>query len=275
VRDGRIVIIDPTGERPDEDTGQFAGDALVAAEARIGRFNRNSRWPQLAEPFEQTSRTVEVMVHDAAEARRGAMAISADGALFAGGFAVGLKGAQRLEPVLGIWDATTGAIDGLLRFVDDAVVDSDAPATTVALSRNGQTAIEARPGGVLIVWNVAERRYVHLIQSDVGEVTQLIPSTAGDDLLVVGGGTGLELWSLGDDPPQRRWRVPLAGLTAAAIAPDSSAIAVAAAGQVELLDATDGAARFTFQPGERVRFLDFAPRGGRLMLGGVIYSSAL
>ena len=264
----RLVILDPTEQVPVEATNIVLGGAVVASPNRIVRAGR---WPQVSEFFDDTSRSVEPMVHDGAGPGLGAIAISGDDRWVAAAFSVGLAG-QVPEAVLGIWRADDGRVNHLVRFVDQAVVSSTAPATVVALSIDGAAAVEARPGGVLIVWNVQERRFAHLIQSDVGAVTHMATSVAGDDLLVVAGDRGVALWSIGGEP-SRRWFVPLAGSASAlAIAPDSSAVAVAST-QVLLLDAADGAELYRIA--SAVTDLDFDPRGGRLLVNDVIYATDL
>lgn len=276
-RDGRLVLVDPSGMQDEVITPIDVGDTIVASERRVGFARQGARWPQLAEPFDETTRTVEVMVHDGAQARRGGMAISADGSRFAVAYAVGLDGADRLEPVLGVWD-DAAQITHLLRYVDDAVVLSDAPAGAVALSEDGAMAAEARQDQIMIIWNVAERRFVHLIQTDVGEVTRLAMSTAGDDLVLVGGSAGVSLWDLSPadgDQPTRRWRIDLPGVQAVGIAPSSDVVVVVRNGSALILDAANAEERFSIRLRETVRHVDFDPNGGRLLLGNVIYSAEL
>ena len=266
--DGRLVILDPSGATPVEPTNIVLGGNVVASPNRILRAGR---WPQVSEFFDDTSRTVEPMVHDGAEARPGAIAISGDDRWIAAAFSVGLAG-RVPEAVLGIWRAEDGRVNHLVRYVDQAVVSSTNPATVVALSIDGAAAVEARPGGVLIVWNVQERRFAHLIQTDVGPVTHMATSVAGDDLLVVAGERGVALWSIGGEPA-RRWFTPLPSRTTAlAIAPDSSAVAVGS-NTVLLLDAANG--RALYRIASVAADLDFDPRGGRLLVGDVIYASDL
>lgn len=272
VQDDRFVIVDPAGVEPDQPTNIISGRDIVASPARIARAGR---WPQLSEFFDDTSRTVEAMVHDGAQATHAAVALSEDDQWLAAAFAVGLPGVQP-EPVIGIWRASDGRLDHLLRFVDDAVVQGAAPATAVALGIDGKAAVEARANGVLIVWNVEESRFSHLIQSDVGTVTHLVPSVAGDDLLLVGGERGVELWAIepeGGGDPQRRWIERTSRVQSLALAPDSSAVAVGTVERVLLLDARDASERFRIAA--TPRFLDFAPAGGRLMVGDAIFATSL
>lgn len=271
-RSNRFAIIDPRGEAPDQETNIATGADVVASP---GRVVRGGRWPQLSEFFDDTSRTVEAMVHDGANAAPGGVAISGDDRWLAAAFSVGLRGGKS-EPVIGIWRAEDGQINHLLRFVDEAVVQGEAPATAVALSIDGRAAVEARRGGLLIVWNVEERRYAHLIQSDTGEVSHLVPSVAGDDLLLVGGNDGVALWELSPadgGEPRRRWFVPSGPVTSLAISPDSLAVAVGGRGEVRILDAADASERFSIT--SNPAFVDFDPRGGRLMVGSVIYAVSL
>ncbi len=264
---GRLVVIDPAGRLPDQTTN-IAVDRSVALSPT--RAARAGRWPQLSEFFEDTGRNVEAMVHDGAQATVGGLGLSGDDRWLGAAFAVGLQGGPR-EPVLGLWRTEDGRLDRLLRFVDDAVVQSQEPATAVALSLNGAVALEARPGGVVIVWNVDERRFSHLLQTDVGGVTHLVPSIAGDDLLLVGGGSATELWALAGEP-RRLWHRPGGALAGVALSPDSRAVAVGDQGGTKLLDATDAGELF---PLATSGALDFDPRGGRLLVGDVIYTFEL
>lgn len=263
---GRLVLIDPAGAQPDEATHIVVDPSVALSPSRAARAGR---WPQLSEFFEDTGRNVEAMVHDGAQATPGAVGLSGDDRWLGAAFAVGLPGGPR-EPVLGLWRTEDGRLDGLLRFVDDAVVPSRDPATAVALSLNGAVALEARPGGVIIVWNLDERRFSHLLQTEVGQVTHLVPSIAGDDMLLVGGDSALELWTLAGEP-QRLWRRP-GGVRALALSPDSRVVAVGDPSGTQLLDAADARALF---PLATTGALDFDPRGGRLLVGSVIYTFAL
>ncbi|MCA9527401.1 MAG: hypothetical protein KC549_14020 [Myxococcales bacterium] len=263
---GRFGVADPVGGTPLQGTNIPVGRDFSASPARVASAGR---WPQLSEFFDDTGRTVEQMVHDGASAQPGAVALSGDDRLMAAAFAVGRRGGPQ-EPVLGIWRAEDGKLDHLLRFVDEDVVQSQLPATAVALGLDGAAAVEARPGGIVIVWNVEQSRYAHLLQTEVGTVQQLVPSVAGDDLLVVGGDQGLELWEL-VPTPRRRWRLAGEAVRELAIAPDSTAIAVGTGG-TRLLDAADGRELFPIATGGA---LDFDPRGGRLLVGDVIYTDAL
>lgn len=271
-RSNRFAIIDPRGEAEDVPTNIATGNGVVASPERVVR---PGRWPQLSEFFADTSRTVEAMVHDGAAANPGGVAISGDDRWLAAAFAVGLRGGS-LEPVIGIWRAEDGRLNHLLRFVDEAVVQGGDPATALTLSIDGRAAVEARGSGLLIVWNVEERRYAHLIQTDVGAVSHLIPSVAGDDLLLVGGRSGVSLWEMrpaDGSAPRRRWFLPTDAVSSLAIAPDSGAVAVGTRGTVLLLDASDASERFRITGNPS--YLDFDPRGGRLMVGNVIYATTL
>lgn len=271
-RSDRFAVIDPAGVEPPLETNIATGRGVVASPSRVVR---PGRWPQLSEFFDDTSRTVEAMVHDGADAIAGGVAISGDDQWLATAFAVGLRGGSR-EPVIGIWRAGDGRLNHLLRFVDEAVVRGGDPATAVALGIDGRAAVEARQDGLLIVWNVEERRYAHLIQTATGRVSRLVPSVAGDDLLLVGGDEGAALWELnpadGGDP-RRRWFAPGGPVTSLAISPDSQAVAVGVRGEVRILDAQNAGERFTITANPE--FVDFDPRGGRLMVGNVIYATSL
>jgi hypothetical protein len=265
IENGRLARLDPTGALPIETTNIVVDPRSAYSPTRSAR---PGRWPQLSDFFADTGRNVEAMVHDGADAVAGGVGLSADDRWLGAAFAVGLRGGTR-EAVLGIWRTADGQLDRLLRFVDDAVVEGQTPASAVALSPNGEVALEARPGGLLLVWNLAEGRYVHLIQTEVGQVQHIIPSVAGDDQLLVAGDLGAELWAL-TPMPQRRWRRPGA-VQAAALAPDSRAVALGVDGGTVLLD-DEGSEITTFATGGA---LDFDPRGGRLLVGEVIYTEML
>jgi len=262
----RVVILDPTGATPDQTTNIVINQAIALSPTRVVRAGR---WPQLSEFFDDTGRNVEAMVHDGAQALGGGLGLSADDRWLAAAFSVGLEGGPR-EPVLGLWRTTDGRLDRLLRYVDEAVIASQEPATAVAVSLNGAVAFEARPGGVVLVWNIEERKSVYLLQSQVGRVTRLVTSTAGDDLLLVGGDLALELWSM-SGAPTLQWRRP-GRVVALALSPDSQVVAVGDAAATQLLDAADARAIFPIgTTGEA----DFDPHGGRLLVGNAIYTFQL
>ncbi|MEZ4465489.1 MAG: hypothetical protein R3F43_13690 [bacterium] len=262
----RFAIADPVGGTPLQTTNIPVGRDFSASPARVASAGR---WPQLSEFFDDTGRTVEQMVHDGASAQPGAVALSGDDRLMAAAFAVGRRGGPQ-EPVLGIWRAEDGRVDHLLRFVDEDVVASQAPATAVALGLDGAAAVEARPGGIVIVWNVEQSRYAHLLQTEVGTVHQLVPQHGRRRSAAGGGDQGLELWEI-TPQPRRRWRQPGEAVRALAISPDSTALAVGT-GRTRILDAADGRELF---PIATAGALDFDPRGGRLLVGDVIYTDAL
>lgn len=268
VKRDRFVVIDPAGVAPDRETNIVPGFQLAISPNRVavGR-----RWPRLGAFFEDTDRTVEPMVHDRAVAEYGAVALSENDEVLAATFAVGLPGGD-LEAVLGIWNAVDGSLSHLVRYVDPEVVSNSRAAEAIALSRTGEMAVEARPGGIVLVWNVGERRYARILRTNVGLVERMVVSPAGDDGLLIGGTTGSEYWLLANNEPDLQWREAGEATRAIAIAPDGSVVAVGTRSGTALRDATTGRLLFTFA---ETGALDFDPRGGRLLVGSAIYSAEL
>lgn len=216
----------------------------------------SAREPIVVDRARNTTFTAEAFVHDAAPLEVGAVALTPDGS--------GLAVAMRLSdaPFVALWSTDRGEARHLVRLVDPGVV-SNAEANALAFSANGALLVEAR-ADALVVWNVAEGRYVHLIATDAGSVTDLHFSPTGAPQVLVAGTRAIELWDI--EIPARIWRVE-ADSQGVAISPDGSTIA----------SREDGVVLRHFEDGRLERRLDgrgrvhFSPDGRRLLVGRVIY----
>lgn len=236
-----------------EDAGFSVLGAFAVTENHIGTA---ARQPVVIDRSRRTTFTADAIVDDTTALTPGGVALSADGTELA--VAMAVEGA----PLVATWDTGEGEARHLLRFVDDDV--APAQATALAFSPGGALLAEGRPGGLVVLWNVAEGRYIHLIQTDLSTITALTFPPTGEPTLLVAG-EALELWDL--EAPARRWR---AGNPANFIDISPDGLTIATSGEGIIL-------RRLFDGGE-IRTLDgagpvhFAPDGRRLLAGDLIFA---
>lgn len=256
VREGQaLALLDPaTSVR--EDSGFTVQGAIAATDEHIAT---SARQPVVIDRTRRTTFTAEAIVDDTTALQTGGVALTDDGGELA--VAMAVEG----TPLVSLWETGQGSARHLLRFVDAEV--APAQATALAFSPGGALLAEGRPGGLVVIWNVAEGRYVHLLQTEVGEVTALAFPPTGEPHLLVGG-RGLELWDV--EAASRVWRDGRTSANFLAISPDGRAFAASG----------DGVSLRRLDDGTEVRALDatgplhFAPDGRRLLAGAVIFADA-
>lgn len=247
-----VVVVDLEGGGTERTPFTIRGDFAVTEH----HVATSARRPIVVDRARNTTFTAEPFVDDTTMLETGAVALTADGGALA--VAMAVEGA----PLVALWDTARGEARHLVRFDDRAIVSSVA-ANALTFSANGALLVEAR-GGALVVWNVAEGRYVHLIGTNAGTITGLQFSPTGAPHVLVGGNLGIELWDI--EAAERRWRVD-ADTAGFDISPDGSTIA----------SREDGVALRSMADGRMARRLDargrvhFAPDGHRLLIGTVIY----
>jgi hypothetical protein len=127
----------------------------------------------------------------------GPWAISPDGQRVAQAIGVPFNGVLRVSLI--VWNAETGNVYRILRFGEPGSgVDPEAVPTGLYFSADGAALVAAYPrgeGSLLVIWDVAERRYARLFQSEVPNA-QLDASRAGDNRVLVYGDRTLEVWDL-------------------------------------------------------------------------------
>ncbi|MCB9550108.1 MAG: hypothetical protein H6706_30230 [Myxococcales bacterium] len=241
-----------------EDAGFPVLGAFAVTEHHVGT---SARQPIVVDRARRTTFTAQAIVDDTTGLATGGVALTEDGAELA--VAMAVEG----EPLVASWSTADGAARHLLRFVDPAVA-SNTQATALAFSPDGRLLAEGRVGGLVVLWNVAEGRYVHLLQTQVGEVTALAFPPTGEPVLLVGG-AGLELWEL--EAARRRWREPRSAPGSLAISADGLTLAVGG-GAVSLRRMADGVEIRALDGTGRVHF---SPDGHRLLAGAILYGDAL
>lgn len=228
--------------------------------ASEAHFVFGGRRPRVGDLPDGAWRGLDALVQDEIDVQPGPVAIAPDGAHAAVNLTI--EGA----PVTALWIVATGELRGLLRFIDPRVTTG--PTTALAFSPNGAVLAEGRSDGLVVLWNVEERRTIGLIQS-TGRIGALAFSPAGAERLLVGGARA-ELWRLpGAEAEARRLWTVNHETTAATIATDG-VIALSGPQGLLLVDATDGAEVFSAQ---RSGPVDFHPAGGLLLVGAALYSS--
>ncbi|MEZ4466259.1 MAG: hypothetical protein R3F43_17845 [bacterium] len=248
-----LILIDPAGGR--EDTGFTAMGAFAAAEDHVGT---SARQPIVVDRTRRTTFTAQAIVDDTTRLEAGGVALTEDGGELA--VAMAVEG----TPLVASWGTGDGQARHLLRFVDMAVATNE-QATALAFSPGGRLLAEGRTGGLVVIWNVAEGRYVHLLQTDLHVVEALAFAPTGEPLLLVGG-EGLELWDV--EAATRRWREPRNGSNSLAFSPDG--LTLATGGNPTILRrAADGGEIRRLDGNGRVHF---APDGHRLLAGDFLYT---
>jgi WD40 repeat protein len=249
-----LQLIDPASGAVEETPFTVQGDFAVTEQ----HVATSARLPVVVDRARATTFTAAAFVDDTTRVVTGAVALTPDG----GDLAVAM--AVQDTPLVALWDTEEGAARHLLRFVDEAAASND-QATALAFSPNGALLVEGRNDGTLVVWNVEEGRYIHLIQSDVAAVTGLHFTPDGD--LLVAGQSGVERWQL--EMPERMWRQAAAS-RGFALSPDGAVIASREDG-IRLRDATTGQMLRRLDSQGRVHF---SPDGRRLMAGRVIFQDS-
>jgi hypothetical protein len=126
-------------------------------------------------------------------------------------------------PMVAVWEAETGSLYRLLRFVDPELGASQA-ASAVAIDPGGRWLVECRnssDGGepLLIVWNLEEGRTARLLQFEGGCGDRILIRPGHFEVYVNG-----TLWDL--ETGQGRWSLRGLGDAKAAVSPDGSVFAV-------------------------------------------------
>lgn len=252
--DGALQLVDPETGMVEQTPFTLQGDFATTAD----HVATSARQPVVVDRARVTTFTADAFVDDTTAVSAGAVALTPDGSALAVAMAV------QDTPLVALWDTQMGAARHLLRFVDDAVAVNER-ATALAFSANGALLVEGRRDGTLVVWNVEEGRYIHLIQGGVGALTALQFTPEGD--VLAAGMNGLERWRL--EVPERQWRQD-GSSSGFAISPDGAVIASRENGIV-LRDAANGQMLRRLDGQGRVHF---SPDGRRLLAGRVIYQDS-
>lgn len=151
------------------------------------------RQPEIYNVTTRQDRVGEAIVDDVTPLTWGAGAI--DPASHRGAVAFEAAG----QPFVVLYDLETGQIEAMLRFARTGYATA---ASGLAFSPDGGLLAETRPEGLVIVWNVEERKYTHLIEAEPSgpenrPSAQMAVFTPGEGpFLVVATGAGLEVWNL-------------------------------------------------------------------------------
>ena len=255
VRRGQGLALITPEDGTFEDTGFTVLGQFAVTEDHVAT---SARQPVVIDRARRTTFTADAIVDDTTGLTPGGVALTADGSELAVALAV------EDTPLVATWGTGAGEARHLLRFVDPAVVTNE-QATVLAFSPGGALLAEGRAGGLIVLWNVAEGRYVHLLQTDLGRITTLAFDPTGAPRLLAGG-SGLELWDV--EAATRSWREPSNAVNFLAISPDGQALAASGERVWVRRMADGGEARVLEATGP----VHFAPDGHRLLAGAVLFA---
>lgn len=129
--------------------------------------------------------------------RRGPWAISPDASKVA--FALGVPFDDALRVSIIVWNAETGQVHRVLRLSEPGSgVDPEAVPTGLHFNADGSSLVALYPnaaGSLMVIWDVAARRYARLIQSTVSNAG-IAASRAGDSRVLISDGRQIEVWDL-------------------------------------------------------------------------------